>query len=527
MVDKKDIEKLLDSLGTVSAANAVKISNYFGKLSFRDEEKQTILHILVDNKYDKYKCFTAIKSLLEKGLDPNAKSDFDYNFIQTALYTGYSEDFILKIIEESLKYGLDVNHIDEDGDTIVHTAIYSDHYTGLVFSIYKLLLENGFDSRIKNKYGYSILTALNDTKNMKKTFSKEQINVLRKMYNESIEQFEESEQLYEEVKRENASNEVIKHNINNKPIDKSKLKEFGSILTDKEYITSPTIGREEELKNLMIVLAQDKKLPIVVGESGVGKTSLVEELAYRIQKNDVPNFLKNKIIFEINPNDLVAGCQYVGQFEKKIKDLMSLCDNENIILFIDEIHTIYGIGVTKNNDNDMAAMLKPYIDRSGVEIIGTTTNAEYDKYFSNDALKRRFERVVVKEPSSEVLYRIIDKVINDYIIKTDIDFKDSKIKNEIIKIILEATSNNHRVYNDKLNNPDLAISIVDRAFATAKVFDDEYITQNNFIESFKNCSRIYESTKELAINKLEHLNTKIVKIPSKILKLDFNRKGKN
>lgn len=522
MVDKKDIEKLLDSLGTVSAANAVKISNYFGKLSFRDEEKQTILHILVDNKYDKYKCFTAIKSLLEKGLDPNAKSDFGYNFIQTALYTGYSEDFILKIIEESLKYGLDVNHVDEDGDTIIHTAIYSDKYKGFCSEIYKLLLENGFDYGIKNNSGYTIFNAHNDTKSMKKFISKEQINILRKMSNVSIEQFEESEQLYEEIKNEKRINKVI----NSKPIDKSKLKEFGSILTDKEYITNPTIGREEELKNLMIVLAQDKKLPIVVGESGVGKTSLVEELAYRIQKDNVPNFLKNKIIFEINPNDLVAGCQYVGQFEKKMKDLMSLCDNENIILFIDEIHTIYGIGVTKNNDNDMAAMLKPYIDRSGVEIIGTTTNAEYDKYFSNDALKRRFERVIVKEPSSEVLYQIIDKVINDYIIKTNIDFKDSKVKNEIIKIILEATSNNHRVYNDKLNNPDLAISIVDRAFATAKVFDDEYITQNNFIESFKNCSRIYESTKELAINRLEQLNTKIEKSQTKIIKLDFNRKGK-
>ena len=522
MVDKKQIEKLLDSLGTVSAANAVKISNFFGSLNYRDEEKQTILHILVDNKYDKYRCFTAIKSLLEKGLDPNATSDFDYNFIQTALYTGYSEDFILKIIEESLKYGLDVNHVDEDGDTIIHTAIYSDNYKGFILEIYKLLLENGFDSRIKNNSGYNIFNAHNDIKNIKKFISKEQINIFERMYKESIEQFEESEQLYEEIKKEKRINKVI----NSKPIDKSKLKEFGSILTDKEYITNPTIGREEELKNLMIVLAQDKKLPIVVGESGVGKTSLVEELAYRIQKDNVPNFLKDKIIVEINPNDLIAGKKYTGEFEKVIKNLMDICSDDRIILFIDEIHTIYGVGTHDKSDVDLAAMLKPYIDRSGVEIIGTTTNAEYDKYFSNDALKRRFERVVVKEPSSEVLYQIIDKVIDDYIIKTNIDFKDNNIKNAIIKIILEATSNNHRVYNDKLNNPDLAISIVDRAFATAKVFDDEYITQNNFIESFKNCSRLYENAKELAISKLEQLSTKVEKTSSKILKLDFNRKGK-
>lgn len=524
MVDREQIEELLNCLGNDSVMNAVKIANFFGKLSYKDEENQTLLHIFCDNKYDEYKCLNAIKCLLERGLNPNATSDFGYNFIQTALYTGYSENFILKIIEESLKYGLDVNHVDEDGDTIVHTAIYSDKYKGFGSEIYKLLLENGFDYGIKNNSGYTIFNAHNDTKNMKKFISKEQINIFERMHKESIEQLKEAEQLYEEVKRENTSNEVIKHNINNKPIDKSKLKEFGSILTDKEYITSPTIGREEELKNLMIVLAQDKKLPIVVGESGVGKTSLVEELAYRIQKNDVPNFLKDKIIVEINPNDLIAGKKYTGEFEKVIKNLMDICGDDRIILFIDEIHTIYGVGTHDKSDVDLSAMLKPYIDRRGVEIIGTTTSAEYDKYFSNDALKRRFERVVVKEPSNEVLYQIIDKVINDYIIKTNIDFKDSKVKNEIIKIILEATSNNHRVYNDKLNNPDLAISIVDRAFATAKVFDDEYITQNNFIESFKNCSRIYESTKELAINRLEHLNTKIEKSQTKIIKLDFNRK---
>ena len=202
MKNKNNISDLILSMDTNINLNLKKIKRHFGTLNYNGEDNQSILHILVDKKYDEEKTFYAITSLLNAGISPNLKADFNYNFIQTALYAGYSENFILKLIKESLKYDLDVNHVDEDGDTIVHTAIYSDDYIGLVYTIYKLLLENGFDSRIKNKNGYSILTVLNDTKNMKKTFSKEQTNILEKMYKESIEQFEESDQLYEEVKRE-------------------------------------------------------------------------------------------------------------------------------------------------------------------------------------------------------------------------------------------------------------------------------------------------------------------------------------
>lgn len=142
-----------------------------------------------------------------------------------------------------------------------------------------------------------------------------------------------------------------------------EFEKYGKVLNKKNYIVSPTIGREKELKNVMITLAQDKKRPLIVGESGVGKTAIVDELAYRIKIGQVPNFLQGKIILEVNPSNVVAGCQYVGMFEENMTKLIQLCEKFDVIVFIDEIHTIYGIGSSTRKDNDMASMLKYYIDR--------------------------------------------------------------------------------------------------------------------------------------------------------------------
>lgn len=510
MVDKEQIEELLNKFGTDNESNLIKIRQVFESVFYKDEENQTLLHILCDDKYDKYKCFNVIKCLLEAGLSPNEESDFGYNFIQTALYTGYDEDFVLKIIKESFPYGLNTNHIDYDGETMVHTAIYSDKYKGKVDRIYQTLVEYGLDSNIKDKKGNNILEAIKS----EKKFTESEIVKVEKLFEYNIKELEEAKKKYKEFQRKEES-------LKKRQMIESKLEDYGQVLTTKSYKKSPTIGREQELKNLIVTLAQDKKNPIIVGESGVGKTVLVEELAYRIQIGEVPNFLKNKMIVEINPNELVAGCEYVGQFEKKMKELMSLCDNENIILFIDEIHTMYGVGTTKNNDNDMASMLRHYADRLNFKIIGTTTKEEYNKYFSTSSFKRRFERIEVKEPDNVLLYQIIDKIIEDNCNNKNLKFENSSIKNQIINIIIEVTSKGGRVYDDPLCNPDLAISIVDKAFAFALVYDSEFITKEHFIESFKCNDRIYKSRCEHAIERLK----KIIEIKetnkSKILSIDF------
>ena len=520
MVTCKEIKNLLSNMSGDSQSNAKRIINLFGSLEYTDEENQSILHILVDNIYDEDKCFLAIKSLLKCGLDPNLEADFQYNFIQTAMYAGYSEKFIIKVIREALKYGLKINHRDDDLDTMMHTAIYSDDYLDEVEGIYDLLDDNGFDSSLLDHDSRNLVEAMI----YQKQYSEKQIESFKNKFNERVGKVKK-------VSDKKTSNNTIVNTPVNTSIDileedLKELEKFGKILNKNKYLTSPTVGREKEFKNLMITLAQNKKSPLIVGESGVGKTSLVDELAYRIIKGDVPKFLQGKIILEINPSDIVAGCQYVGMFEDNMAKLMNLCEKYDIILFIDEIHTIYGVGSTKNKDTDMASIIKTHMDRRLLKVIGTTTDKEYDEYFSSDALKRRFEKIPVKEVDEKSLFQIIDKVLNDYFINEDISLENEELRKEIIKIIITATSKKHRVYHDVVNNPDLAISLIDKAVAFAKVYDSEVLTIDHLIESLECCDRIYETAKEDAILLLKNLKTKKENTDTnnKILVYDFTRK---
>lgn len=526
MINKKNIIVLLSEMTEDIHSNLKNIKKTFGgNLTYTDEENQSILHILVDNKYDEAKCFLAIKSLLQVGLSPNLEADYNYNFIQTALYAGYSEEFILNIITEALKYNLNINHIDSDKDTIMHTAIYSDDYLGEIERIYDLLCANGFNSSLKDQDARDLLEAMI----FQKQYSKDQIESFKKKFEERTFKLHQNNQP-KEVKSVVTSNNPVKQEIPITTItptlsekEISELEKYGKVLNKKKYIVAPTIGREKELKNLMITLAQDKKRPLIVGESGVGKTAIVDELAYRIKTGQIPQFLQGKIILEVNTSDIVAGCQYVGMFEENMTKLMNLCQKLDVIVFIDEIHTIYGIGSSKGKDNDMASMLKYYIDRSNLKVIGTTTEKEYNEFFSTDALKRRFEKITIKEPTGDILYQIIDKVIGDYCLKDGISFENEFIRNEILNTILSATEKSHRIYNDIVNNPDLAISIIDKAFAFAKVYDSKFITLEHFIESFECCDRIYDSIKEQTITKLRNLDTSMSKPLQRVLKIDFNK----
>ncbi|MDD6879095.1 MAG: AAA family ATPase [bacterium] len=524
MLNKNNIRVLLSKMTEDVNSNVKKIKSAFGSLDYTDDDNQSILHILVDDKYDEAKCFLAIKSLLQIGLSPNLEADYNYNFIQTALYAGYSEEFILNIITEALKYNLNINHVDSDKDTIMHTAIYSDDYLGEIERIYDLLCSNGYDCTKVCSEGRNLFEAMI----FQKQYSQEQIESFKKKFEERYPKIQKDNQPKEikpvvsnvQVKQE-VPVATVTPTLSDKDI--SELEKYGKVLNKKNYIVAPTIGREKELKNLMITLAQDKKRPLIVGESGVGKTAIVDELAYRIKTRQVPNFLQGKIILEVNPSDIVAGCQYVGMFEDNMTKLMKLCEKLDVIVFIDEIHTIYGIGSTKGKDNDMASMLKHYIDRSSLKVIGTTTEKEYQEFFSDDALKRRFEKITVKEPTEDILYQIVDKVIGDYYVKNGISFENESIRSGIVNIILSTTEKSHRVYNDMVNNPDLAISIVDKAFAFAKVYDSEFITAEHFVEGFEYCDRIYESTREQAIARLRNLDTSISKPVQRVLKIDFNR----
>ena len=187
---------------------------------------------------------------------------------------------------------------------------------------------------------------------------------------------------------------------------------------------------------------------------------------------------------------------------------------------------MYGTGSYENNDNDMASMLKYQLDRSDLKVIGTTTEQEYEKYFNGDALKRRFDKITMKEPDKNVLYQIIYKVIDDCNITTGILFENGNLKNQLVEIIATMTEKSHRVYDDMVNNPDLAISIIDKAYAIARFYDSKFITVNHFIEAIEYCDRVYELTKNQAITKLNDLCNCSLKSSSKILRLDFKNSKK-
>ena len=167
----------------------------------------------------------------------------------------------------------------------------------------------------------------------------------------------------------------------------------------------PVIGRDEETNRLIEILCRRiKNNPILVGNAGVGKTAIVENLARRISNYDVPKNLQNKKIISIDMASLISGTKYRGEFEEKLKKVIKeLCDNQDIILFIDEIHTLVGAG-SAEGAIDASNILKPYLARGVIKVIGSTTISEYKKSIEKDkALDRRFQKIVVNEPNKREL----------------------------------------------------------------------------------------------------------------------------
>ncbi|MFO7145299.1 type VI secretion system ATPase TssH, partial [Arthrospira sp. PCC 8006] len=172
----------------------------------------------------------------------------------------------------------------------------------------------------------------------------------------------------------------------------------------KEGKLDPVIGREEEIRRVLQILSRrTKNNPILIGEPGVGKTAIAEGMAHRIINGDVPENLKDKTIFALDMGALIAGAKYKGEFEERLKAVVKevTSDDGNIILFIDEIHTLVGAGGGEGA-MDAANILKPALARGELRAVGATTLAEYQKYFEKDkALERRFQKVLVEEPDNE------------------------------------------------------------------------------------------------------------------------------
>ena len=232
----------------------------------------------------------------------------------------------------------------------------------------------------------------------------------------------------------------------------------------------PIIGRDEEIRSITRILSRKtKNNPVLIGEPGVGKTAIVEGLARRIVKGDVPLSLKDKTIWELNMASLIAGAKYRGEFEERLKKVLDEIKKSegNIIMFIDEIHLIVGTGAV-DGAMDTGNILKPMLARGEIHVIGATTLNEYRMYIEKDgALERRFQKVTVSEPTVEDTITILRGLKERFEIYHGVTIQD--------KALVSAATLSNRYITDRFL-PDKAIDLVDEACATIKVQMDSVPT---------------------------------------------------
>ncbi len=305
-------------------------------------------------------------------------------------------------------------------------------------------------------------------------------------------------------------------------LDKSVL-QYGADLTQKarEGKIDPVIGRKKEIDKIIQVLSRrTKNNPVLIGEPGVGKSAVVEGLAQAIVKNEVPDLLKNKIVFSLDLAGMVAGAKYRGDFEERLKNAINSIKNSgNVILFIDEIHQIVGAGSTSDGSMDAANILKPMLARGELQTIGATTLEEYRKYVEKDAaLERRFTPVQVDEPTVEDTVEILRGLRDKYEAHHKVVITD--------EAIIAAATLSDRYITDRFL-PDKAIDLIDEAASRARL---------NSLKSPDEVKELEEKLKRLNLEKnkaakgenytqAQKLVDEINEVQEKIKKLNTEWKG--
>ena len=314
---------------------------------------------------------------------------------------------------------------------------------------------------------------------------------------------------------------VKKMNINN-PYEENlqkPLEKYGRDITKaaKDGKIDPVIGRDEEIRSITRILSRKtKNNPVLIGEPGVGKTAIVEGLATRIVKGDVPNSLKDKTIWELDMGSLVAGAKYRGEFEERLKAVLKEVKEAdgNIIMFIDEIHMIVGAGALEGA-MDAGNMLKPMLARGEVHCIGATTLNEYRKYIEKDAaLERRFQKVLVKEPNVFDTITILRGLKSKFEVFHGVNIKD--------KALIAAATLSDRYITDRFL-PDKAIDLVDEAAATIKVQMESVPTELDNLE--RSIMRLEVEKEALKKEKDEISKRRVIEIDEELEKLKIEEEN--
>ena len=290
------------------------------------------------------------------------------------------------------------------------------------------------------------------------------------------------------------------------------LEKYGRDITKyaKDGKLNPVIGRDEEIRNITRILSRKaKNNPVLIGEAGVGKTAIVEGLAERIVKGDVPNNLKDKTIWELDLAALVAGAKYRGEFEQRLKKVIDEVKKSdgNIIMFIDEIHMI--VGNNAEGAMDVGNILKPELARSEIHCIGATTLNEYRKYIEKDsALERRFQKVLVNAPTVMDTITILRGLKNKFELFHGVNIKD--------RALVSAATLSDRYITDRFL-PDKAIDLIDEACATIKVQMESVPTKldeltRNIMQLEIEKEALKKEKDEISLNRLNEINNTISKL---------------
>ncbi len=269
----------------------------------------------------------------------------------------------------------------------------------------------------------------------------------------------------------------------------SVLDRYGTNVTKEAYITNPAIGREKQIKELILILLTPEKSAILIGKPGIGKTAIVEGLAYKIQKDEVPEALKGYTIINIKTASLLGT---MPDGESKVQIMIDeLKQRDKLILFVDEIHML--IGATDSSSLDFANIFKEGLGRGSIKVIGATTTEEYERYILRDkAFTRRFQKVDVPEPTKEEVVQIMMGTLPKIEKTTGRKLKYSNFQqSQIMKFVVDMTDEYKRVFAIGSRYPDISLTIMKQAFSYA-VFDNrEWVDIFDFKKALENSKNIY------------------------------------
>ncbi len=301
-------------------------------------------------------------------------------------------------------------------------------------------------------------------------------------------------------------------NMNNEE-NENVLEKYGRNINEdvKNRKIDPIIGRDEEIRSITRILSRKtKNNPVLIGEPGVGKTAIVEGLAQRIVKGDVPESLKNKTIWELNMASLIAGAKYRGEFEERLKKVLDEVKKSegNLIMFIDEIHLIVGTGAV-DGAMDTGNILKPMLARGEIHVIGATTLNEYRMYIEKDgALERRFQKVTIAEPTVEDTITILRGLKERFEIYHGVTIQD--------KALVSAAALSNRYITDRFL-PDKAIDLIDEACATIRVQMDSVPTsldkiQRKILTLQVEKEALKKEKDELSLKRLDNIDNELYEL---------------